>query len=124
MPKENRRSRTKYPALHPNLNIKIRYDELTDIDYIDKLNDYEKQWLNDFLEESVNANLKHKGKLLHNTKELSKKCYDRNNARNRDLYSKGRARGLCNYLNDLNGDQAVVDDYEKIIEDIDKKYDK
>lgn len=90
--KENRRSKQKYPALKPQYNLKIRY-ELFDQDYIHKLNDEEKEWLNRFNEEYNNANFNHRGNVLHDNPELKKSCYDRNNSRNRDILAKAKASG-------------------------------
>ena len=92
--KKNRRSETKHPALKPELNLKSRY-ELIDYDYIKKLSEEEKDWLNKFTEEYVNAsiNTEDLSKNLHNTDELKKDCYKRNNARNRDILTKAKISG-------------------------------
>jgi len=92
--KKNRRSETKHPALKPELNLKSRY-ELIDYDYIKKLSEEEKDWLNKFTEEYVNAsiNTEDLSKNLHNTEELKKDCYKRNNARNRDILTKAKISG-------------------------------
>ena len=37
--------------------------------------------------------MKHKGKKFHTTKRLSKDCYDRNNSRNRCMYTRAKAQG-------------------------------
>src|SRR5271165_6149819 len=55
--KQSKRSQAPYPALDPKLNLKTRY-ELFDADYIDKLSEKEKQWLNDFNNEYLNADFK------------------------------------------------------------------
>lgn len=55
--KPTRRSKSDYPALDPRLNLKTRSD-LLDYDYIDKLSEKDKQWLNDFNTEYVNADFK------------------------------------------------------------------
>ena len=74
--KKNKRQRTKYPALKPELNLRTRY-ELIDYDYISLLSEEDKKWLNDFTEEYVNASLDSKNleNNLHNTDELKKDCY-------------------------------------------------
>ena len=99
---KTKRSSNKYPALKPELNLKIRY-ELIDYDYIDKLNPEEKEWLNKFTNEYVNDVLDRKNlkNNLHNTKELKKDCDDRNNARNRDILSKSKAMSSTVYLEDI-----------------------
>lgn len=100
--KKTRRNQNKFPALKPNLNLKSRV-ELIDYDYIDKLSDKEKSWLNRFTEEYINADLDTKNlkKNLHNTKELKKDCQDRNNARNRDILTREKARGFVVYLEEV-----------------------
>src|ERR1700722_17385363 len=55
--KRNRRSQALYPALDPKLNLKTR-SKLLDYDYIDQLSEKEKQWLNDFSSEYINADFK------------------------------------------------------------------
>lgn len=87
-PKKNKRSKTKYAALQPGMNLKIRSEEIKDFDYLDKLNAEEKLWLNNFVEEYINANLNHKGEILHKGKKNRRIVYNRNNARNRDSYSR------------------------------------
>lgn len=79
--------------------MKIRH-ELIDQDYINKLSNDEKDWLNRFNEEYVSANFNHDGERVHpkvtkskTVKRTGKRkrydvykkdCADRNNARNRD----------------------------------------
>lgn len=95
---KTRRSRTKYPALNPGLNLKTRTD-LIDYDYVDKLSPSEKKWLNKFTEEYVGASLdtENPKKNLHNTKSLKKDCYDRNNARNRCILTLQKAQSKIEY---------------------------
>jgi hypothetical protein len=91
---KGKRARTKHPALRPELNLKTRY-ELIDYDYVWKLSEEEKEWLNKFTEEYVNAHLDRKELTnnLHNTKELKQDCDRRNNARNADILTKCKAAG-------------------------------
>jgi hypothetical protein len=71
----------------------IRRDA-TDYDYIDKLTDKEKEFLNTFSEEFIGAKFNH-GKPILNKKDKHKKsCYSNNNARNRCVYSKAIAQNL------------------------------
>lgn len=93
----NVRNRSKYPALDPSLNLKSRTEEIQDIDYIDKLNEKEKIWLNGFLEEWIGANLQHKGKKFHKTRKDRKLVYDKNNARNRDAFVTTKIMGKLEY---------------------------
>lgn len=96
----SRRSQKKFPALDPKFNLKIR-QELIDYDYISKLSEEEKKFLNTFTEEYVNANFQHKNKKLHRNKRLKKDCYDRNNSRNRDIMSRSVAGGKLEFIEDL-----------------------
>lgn len=117
MTKRSRRSQKDYPALEPQYNLKTRID-MIDYDYIDKLSDKEKDWLNRFTEEFTNANLNHKGKKLHKSKKQKKDCYDRNNARNRCILTKAKASGRAVSLEDINN--KVVDTVEdKVIDKLD-----
>lgn len=84
--KTTKRSRVKYPGLVKSMNTKVR-QELIDHDYIDKLTDKEKQFLSNFNEEYIGANFQHKGKKMHKSKKMKRDCYNRNNARNRDIHS-------------------------------------
>lgn len=96
----SRRSQKDYPALDPKFNLKIRQD-LIDYDYVSKLSDEEKRFLNAFTEEYVNANFNHKHKKLHRSKRLKKDCYDRNNSRNRDIMSRSVAGGKLEFMEDI-----------------------
>lgn len=74
-----------------------------DYDYLHKLSEEELAWLNKFTEEYVHANLdttKPRSN-LHRTKKLRKECYDRNNARNRDVLVKQKAQNKSLYLEDI-----------------------
>jgi hypothetical protein len=106
MKKKTKRSTVKYPALHPELNPRTRY-ELLDYDYLGKLSEEETKWLNDFTEEYVHANFNHPGKRKHRSKKGRKDCYDRNNARNRCIWSRAKAAGLTvdpEIINKADGD--------------------
>lgn len=79
----------KYPALHPEVNLKSRAEEIADIaSYANKLSEADKEWLNAFSNEYICSNFDHKGPKLHVTKEEKKLCYDRNNARNRCIQTR------------------------------------
>lgn len=84
------------------MNLKRRSD-LIDYDYIDKLNEKEKAWLNKFTEEYVHDNLDRENlrKNLHRNKRLKKDCDDRNNARNRCVMTRDKAKNVLNYIEDL-----------------------
>lgn len=118
---KGKRSKTKYPGLRPELNLKTRY-ELIDYDYVHKLSEEEKKWLNKFTEEYVNAsldsvNLKNN---LHNTDELKKDCYRRNNARNRDILTRAKASGNCVNIDELhlNKKSKKIDNQKDLLEKI------
>ncbi len=84
------RHREKYPALNFKRQVKTRLDQL-DMDYVDKLSDSEKEWLNAFLEETVITNFQHKGKKFYKTKKARSEHYGSNNARNRCMFTKAKA---------------------------------
>lgn len=71
--KPTRRSKSQYPALDPKFNLKTRQDQL-DYDYIEQLSEKDKQWLNDFSTEYVNAdfktNIKEGRKRIHKKKRV------------------------------------------------------
>ena len=98
----NRREREKYPALDVTLNLKSR-TEAIDYDYLHKLSEREKKWLNKFTEEYTNAsfNTKQPRKNLHKSKQSRRDCYNRNNARNRDVLTKQKAGNRNTYLEDI-----------------------
>lgn len=98
--KGTRRSKQKYPALNTKFMLKSRAD-LIDYDYLDKLNDEEKEFLNKFTEEYVSASFKPGRKNLHRTKKMKKLCYDANNARNRDVTTKLKAYNKLMFLEDV-----------------------
>lgn len=116
--KPNRRNRNKYPGLVKELNLKIR-QELIDQDYIDKLSETEKEWLNRFNNEYVSASVypkktKDKQKLLHNTKKLKKDCTDRNNWRNNDVYG---IKKISNMLKEEKEYISLVEDNSNLTAD-------
>ena len=87
------------------MNLKARYEEIADLDYIGKLSESEKAWMNEFMEGYVNASRKSK---LFTTKEDWKKNEDRNNARNRCIMTKAKSQGKLVYFSGL----SKYDDYE------------
>jgi hypothetical protein len=98
--KGSKRRGTKYPGLVREVHPKPRW-EYIDFDYTDKLSEKEKEYLSNFNEEWLSGNFNHKGKKFHKTKADRKKCYDRNNARNRDIYSINRTHGWIVATEDL-----------------------
>lgn len=202
--KKTRRSEAQYPALDPQFNLKTRQDAL-EIDYLDQLpteyvdpvtgkkwsNKQLKQYLNDFNNESVNAdfniNIKEGRKRIHKKKEVAheknvhlkllldnliikikefiaiinqsninitskikikkttnkfkkqlkteirnefkfikdfykKEAEDANNSRNRCIYTKSRAQGKMQSINDINEFKSYQESPENdIIDMIDSK---
>ena len=109
----SKRRKSKYPALEPRLNSRVR-QEYIDYDYVDKLSDEEKKWLNDFTEEYTNGGVGKQSESeknrFHKTPELVKECTDRNNAQNRCLYGQVRNKvGVTKLLN--------YDDIKNIVEE-------
>lgn len=99
---KTKRGKTKFPNLHPELNLKTRY-ELIDYDYIDKLSTKEKKWLDKFTKEYTSAALDTEdlSKNLHNTVALKKDCQDRNNSRNRCILTRAKASGYCASIDEM-----------------------
>lgn len=89
------RNKLKYPTFEVKRAVVNRREEL-EIDYIDKLSEKEKAWLNQFQEEYVCANFQNKEKLLDKTDEYRKERYNANNRRNRDILINAKVRGLIN----------------------------
>jgi hypothetical protein len=115
--KESKRSRDPLAALKPELNLKTRYEEISDMNsYMNKLNAKEKAWLNKFSSEYVNASLdtENPKNNLHNTKELMKSCTDRNNSRNRCILSRANASGMSVDLSGvMKKELGIEEDYEQ-----------
>lgn len=98
-------SKAKYPALNFSRQVSNRREYL-DIDYLDQLNEEEKEFLNSFLSETVVTNFKHKGKKLYKKNKDKREFYQDNNRRNRCMLSKARATGsMLLYGNDPKGQQ-------------------
>lgn len=113
---KNKRAGKKYPALDPLYNTKVRRENI-DMDYVQTLNNDDKAWLNKFMEEYNGASFKNDGTDIHDTQELRRDCYGRNNQRNRCLYGVSKANG---WVIDQVGEEGVDDDFEdRMIEQID-----
>jgi len=113
---------SKFPALEKKYNL-ISRQEMIDMDYLHKLNDKVKAWLNKFVEEEVNASFKHSNP-LNKTKKQRKACYDRNNARNRCILTKNKAIGNIENLNavkdisQLNPEELMIRTEERELEEL------
>lgn len=118
--KSKRPDRGLNPGLKKSKFSRIK-QEYFDQDYIDKLSDKDKAWLSKFNDEYLGANLKDGGNKFHKTKRLKKDCFDRNNARNRDIYGDAKAGGRL----ELAGERVLGDgevNYEnELIDYIDSK---
>jgi hypothetical protein len=92
-----------------------------DYDYLHKLSASELEWLNKFTEEYTHANIdtdKPRSN-LHRTKAMRKDCYDRNNARNRDVLTRQKAQSKVVYLEDIQN--KGKDEQEKLNAQIELK---
>lgn len=119
--KQSRRSQQENPDLDPRFNLKSRL-ELLDQDYLHELNPEELKWLNQFNKEFINASLNKENprKNLHKNKKLRKDCYDRNNARNRDILTRAKAskqlddfEELVDYSNNSNYEDYLINEIDK-----------
>lgn len=90
--KKTQRAEYPYPGIAPWLNPKTRA-ELIDHDYISKLSDEEKAYLSKFNEEYLSGTFEHDSTDLHKGKKRKRDCYNRNNSRNRDVFSRNRTHG-------------------------------
>lgn len=116
--RKTRRSKIKHPNLDRKYNIKARRDYI-ETDYIDgiydsngnevmrPLTDEEKEWLDQFYKETVNANLS--DAKLYKDKKDRKQIYSENNARNRCLYNQAKKTGkLSNILDILHYEKLLM----------------
>jgi hypothetical protein len=120
--RKNRRSESERPNLEPRLNLKTRYD-LYDQDYLHKLSPEELDWLNKFNKEYVSADLdtKNPRKNFHKNKKLKKDCYDRNNARNRDILTRAKASKQLLPYEDLEEESQNKEYEDYLISKMDEK---
>ena len=128
--KITKRSRIRYPGLDKGVNGRKRWEYL-DFDYVDKLSEEEKKYLNDFYEEFLSGNFSHSGEKLHTSENweeidtLRKECYDRNNARNRCILSEAKALGKTAEIDAAEIDKvqrdSAVHAEDIVIEELDKK---
>lgn len=88
--KEHRYAKQKYPGLNPKYQVPVRR-ELFDQDYINKLSDDEKAWLDKFNQETIITNFNHKGKKLITDSKKKNELYTENNKRNKDIFANSKA---------------------------------
>lgn len=100
------------------MNLKTR-QELIDYDYVDKLSEKDKAWLNKFTAEYVNADLDRKNfdNNLHNTLELKQDCDKRNNDRKVDLYGNLK---VINMIDNWEDYKSRVSNEESLAEVLDE----
>jgi hypothetical protein len=98
-----KRKADKFAGLNPRMHPMARREYL-DGDYYDKLNDKEKAFMSKFIDEYYGGSLANKEdkagrrKDLHKSDKRRKECYDRNNARNRDMYILATTKGKMDKL--------------------------
>lgn len=95
--KKKARDNVKYPDIKKAYNLKIRQD-YAEIDYFDDLEDKDKRYINQFTKEFVNADTR--GLKLHKSKALKRDISSKNNARNRDVFARGKARAALSPLSE------------------------
>lgn len=115
--KDNKYNKQKYASFNTNYQVGVRKELLSDIDYIDKLSEEEKDWLNRFLQETVVTNFNHGGENLYKDKEERRKLYTENNKRNADVYSLSKSKGNL-YYSPKSTDSSEDDNGESTIADI------
>lgn len=126
--KKNRRE-VKYPALKPQLNLKIRYDEIADVSYTKKLSEELNVCWCPGCQKCLDVPIKtcvkcttltmmlsekqfmnhfmdgwvnaSRNSLLFKDKKSWKQNEDRNNARNRCIITKAKSHGKLVYFSDL-----------------------
>lgn len=120
--KARKRDRETFKGLKKGLFSKIK-QEYFDFDYIDSLSDDEKSWLSRFINEYLGANLSSDEQKFHTSKEHRKDVFDRNNARQRDIYGVSRATGRLDSVSDLfeQFEETAVGSEDSMIEYIDAK---
>lgn len=108
-PIKKRKSRkdNKFAALDPNLNLRSRWDEISDLaSYANTLPPEAREWLNAYSNEEICANFNHDGPKLNDPTDATvrSRIYNKNNARNRCVYTQEVAKGSISYLEELDLD--------------------
>ncbi len=110
---KSRRDKALNPALDRKFMPRVR-QELIDYDYLDQLNPEEKAWLNKFSDEYINASFKKDGTDIQPYEKYGKDSNDRNNSRNRCIYT-----ALKNKANKHNNKKLL--NYDSVISDIENE---
>lgn len=98
-------------SLNPEKNLARRMDDVQDIqEYLHLLSPEEKLFMAKFMNEYNNAKLDYDNldNNLLNTKEWKKICTDRNNARNRCIYTMENAKGMLNFAGNDSELEAMI----------------
>ena len=108
---KKRRNDKPYVYLDKSENLRLRQDYM-DVDYIDgvknekgetvirALTHEEKEWLNNFYKEDLNASISKKNPIFYKENEQRLESFGRNNQRNRCLYNRQKASGALIELED------------------------
>lgn len=123
--KTSERSKQKHPNLKKQYNTKMRQD-LLDQDYIHKLSDEEKEWLDRFNKEYVNASFektgdRHSKNNLHKGDKKRKEIYKENNKRRNCVYNIAKATKTLGSLDDMLNKSENENVEDALIEVIDAK---
>lgn len=121
--KQTRRSKSKYPALEPKYNLKSRTD-LIEVDYLHKLNEEEKAWLDKFNTEYVTASFSEDDEdNLHSQlgPGYKQEVYKLNNDRNADVLTRNKTRNRLDYIEDDNVKKIGINTEDDLISEIDHK---
>ena len=112
----------KYPALVAKVNLKTRFEEISDLEsYAHTLSDEDKAWLNAFSNEEICANFNHSGPKLNDSSDpkVRSRIYNRNNERNRCIHTKEQAQGALNSLEiiDIDKENEAYFEDEELVKD-------
>lgn len=83
--------------------------EFVDFDYVSKLSEEEKQYLDKFSREFYLASLDQDGTDIHDPEKYSKDIYHQNNARNRDMWNT-QWRMPLDHTDTINGNEDDSDE--------------
>lgn len=94
-----------------------------DQDYLHKLSKKDLAWLNKFNKEEVSASFDSKNprKNFNKSKASRKRCYDRNNARNRDILTRAKASNQLIDYETLLEETNTLDYEDYLINNLDKQ---
>jgi len=94
--------------LNPNHQVRTRR-EYIDYDYLKELNPEEYKFMQKFTDEYYGGAIRvGDDESLHNTDELRKDCYNRNNRQNRDIMGLAKTTGRLDSLTECEVDLRIV----------------